>query len=309
VAVVIPSFKVKSQILKVVSEIGSDVNKIIVVDDACPEGSGKYVSSICSDSRLEVLFNEVNLGVGGAVKKGYERALELNCDIVIKLDGDGQMDPRLVSNFILPIVNFGADYVTGNRFWNINSLKGMPKERIIGNLVLSLLAKASTGYWGLFDINNGYTAIRSTTLKNLDLGKIDNRYFFESDILFRLNLLDAKVFQIPMDSVYRNEKSNLRVFRIIPSFLFKHLRNVCKRVFYSYFLRDFSIASLNLFLGFILLTFSVVRGLQSWIHSIGTGIPTSTGTQFLVAISFLTGIQLFLSFLNFDYNKSISKRG
>ncbi len=67
VIVVIPSYNVKDQILGVLSGIGPEAGRIYVVDDACPQGTGKYVQENCTDPRVHVLFNAINLGVGGAV--------------------------------------------------------------------------------------------------------------------------------------------------------------------------------------------------------------------------------------------------
>ena len=120
----------------------------------------------------------------------------------------------------------------------------MPKMRLFGNVCLSFLTKLSSGYWRNFDPTNGFTAIHRAVILNLPLEKIEKRYFFESDMLFRLNILRAVVVDVPMEALYGEEKSNLNVIKEIPSFAVKHLKNLWKRVIYNYFLRDFSLASL-----------------------------------------------------------------
>lgn len=304
VYVVIPSFRTRNKIIDVISRIGPEVVGIIVVDDKCPENSGEHVINSTQDKRVKVFFNEVNMGVGGSTIRGYEEALKAGAEVVVKLDGDGQMDPKLISQFIEPILNGQSDYVKGNRFWDISHVKSMPKVRLIGNLGLSFFAKASSGYWNLFDPNNGYTAISSSMLRSLPLKQIDHRYFFESDMLFYLNLVDARVQQVSMEAIYSDEQSSLKVHRAFFEFLYKHNRNLIRRIGYTYFLRDFSFATINFVLGSSLLIFSLIRGVSSWIVNGRNGVPTELGTQFLVAITFISGLQMFLSFVNEDVHRS-----
>ena len=187
IAVVIPCFKVKSLILDVIGEIGPEVNLIVVVDDCCPESSGEHVKKYCSDPRVHVFSNKKNLGVGGAVKAGYLFAMELGARIIVKVDGDNQMDAKMIPRFVEPLATFRADYCKGNRFYELESLEQMPKIRLIGNACLSFLNKLVSGYWNVMDPTNGYTAVHVDVLRRLPLDKISNRYFFESDMLFRLN--------------------------------------------------------------------------------------------------------------------------
>jgi dolichol-phosphate mannosyltransferase len=300
ICVVIPAYKVSNQILGVLSKVDESVKHIIVVDDACPEATGEIVLQRCTDKRVILIRHSENLGVGAATKSGYKKALELGADIVVKVDGDGQMNLSDLRTIVQPIIDSQADYTKGNRFYNIDQIHSMPKIRIFGNLLLSFYCKFSSGYWNIFDPNNGYTAISSSILKTLPLDKIENRYFFESDMLFRLYLSRAKVVDVPLDAIYADEKSNLRISRSIFEFFGKHVRNSFKRIFYMYYLRDFSLASLELPLGLGLGIFGTTLGLQSWITSLNSGVGTDTGTQILVAISCLASLQLILSFADFD---------
>lgn len=304
VAAVIPAFKVKSNILDVISSIGPEVEVIIVVDDACPEHSGQHVQDRITDPRVTVIFHDINQGVGGAVKTGYKRALELGSEIVIKIDGDGQMDSSKIADLITPILTNQSDYTKGNRFFEIEAVQQMPKLRILGNLGLSFMTKFSTGQWHIFDPTNGFTAIRGSTLKKLKLEKIDNRYFFESDILFRLNLIQARVSDVSLPAIYGEEKSNLKIERVLFEFPLKHMRNYLKRIAYTYYLRDFNLASVELPLGLLLSGFGLILGGYSWIHGAVTSTATQIGTLILVAMSFLSGLQLILAFLAHDTNNS-----
>ncbi|MGA3013010.1 MAG: glycosyltransferase family 2 protein [Bacteroidales bacterium] len=300
VAVIIPSFNVKDSILGVLSEIGPEVKKIYVVDDACPQGSGNFVKENCTDSRVEVLFNPRNLGVGGAVIAGYKKALEDGCTIMVKIDGDGQMEPSLISKFIDPILRKEADYVKGNRFYDLEYLRKMPGIRRFGNAILSFISKMSCGYWNLMDPANGFTAISAKALRHLPLEKIDKRFFFESDMLFRLNTIRAVALDFPMYSEYGSEKSNLKISGVLFRFPFKYLNRFIKRIFYNYFLRDFNIGSLELVMTTIFFLFGFIFGGLHWISSLQTLHPATAGTVLLAGLPIILGFQSLLAFLHYD---------
>lgn len=304
ITVVIPAYKVSRHLLDLLRNIGPEVSRIIVVDDSCPEKSGSLVLKECTDKRVKVLFHSENLGVGASVISGYKEALREGCDVIVKLDGDGQMDPSLIPRITLPVLEGQADYAKGNRFFNVNQVKAMPFGRILGNLALSFFAKASSGYWNIFDPNNGYTAINAKVVGQLPLERVSSRYFFESDMLFHLNLMRAVVIDVPMDAKYGDEASNLRLVTSVFEFAFKHARNYFRRITYGYYLRDFTLASIELPLGSALCIFGFVVGLRSWLHSMSDGIPTQPGTLILIAMSFLSGLQLLLGFFAFDISNT-----
>jgi glycosyltransferase involved in cell wall biosynthesis len=270
------------------------------VDDACPEASGQYIRSICNDPRVYVLSHAYNQGVGGAVITGWMRATEDAMDVVVKLDGDGQMDPDLIPRFVAPILLGQADYTKGNRFYNMRDVLAMPRLRIFGNWVLSFFTKASTGYWDVFDPTNGYVAIHTSVVRLLPVNCLSRRYFFESDLLFRLGTVRARVMDIPMKARYEGEESHLKISHIVLPFLWGHARNGFKRLVYAYFIRDFHIASLELLLGLGFLAFGLGFGMWQWATSILTGATASPGTVMLAALPVLLGTQLVLAFLNFD---------
>lgn len=300
IAVVIPCYKARETILNVIKDIPDLVHRIYCVDDGCPDNTGSLIEESAQDARVSVLYNSKNLGVGGAMVSGYKQACNENMDIVIKLDADGQMDPSLIPHFIAPILEGRADYTKGNRFYHPDWLEEMPIVRLMGNAILSFLSKISTGYWNIFDPNNGYTAIHGTILGLLPLDKINKGYFFETDMLFRLNTIRAVVLDIPQRAIYGGEKSHLKVFKEAPLFALHHLRIFSKRIFYNYYLRDFQFASIEWLLGPILLTFSLIFGLSKWTEAITSQEPATAGTVMLAALPFLVGLQMVLSALHFD---------
>ncbi len=300
VAVVIPSFKVARHILGVVRSIPAEVSRIYVVDDCCPESSGDLVEREVDDPRLTVIRHARNEGVGGAVVSGYRRALEDGIDIVVKIDGDGQMDPAMIFNFVKPIVDGRADYTKGNRFYSLDLVRAMPGLRLFGNAALSLINKITSGYWSIMDPTNGYTAISTKVLPLLPLGIVERRYFFESDMLYHLGLIRACVIDVPMRAIYRDETSNLSLSRTALRFPGKYAIRAAKRFLYSYVLRDFNAGSVETILGSCLLVFGSVFGALRWTQGILHAEVASSGTVMLAALPVILGVQFLLSALYYD---------
>ncbi len=285
------------------------MDNVIVVDDSCPLGTGQHVLENIKMSNVTVLFNDENRGVGGATKAGYAEAIKFNADIIFKIDADGQMDTSKIETFVHVLLSQKADYVKGNRFYFPRYTKGIPKLRLFGNLGLSFLTKLSSGYWDIVDPTNGYTAISKEALKILDLKKVDNRYFFESDLLFRLHIIDAKVIDIPCEAIYGDEVSSLNPLGEIVNFASKNFKNLFKRIIYEYFVRDFSMASIYLLLGLFTSILAIVLGSWNFLDSYSTGTPKPTGTVVLVAMLGVFAFQFLMSFLNYDITKNNNLRG
>lgn len=300
IAVVIPCYRVRDQVMPVIASIGAEVGWIIVVDDACPEQTGAWVRQHCNDPRVIVIAHDRNQGVGGATITGYRRALGTAADVVVKLDGDGQMDPMHVLRLASPLLTGQGDYAKGNRFHRISFARSMPWLRLVGNALLSFMTKLSSGYWQISDPTNGYTAIRRELLLEVELERVAPRYFFESDLLYHLNQARAVVVDVPMRACYGDETSSLRPMRMIGPFLFGHLRNALRRIGYNYMLRGFSIASVELVLGGALVMAGTTFGIFRWIASDTSGVPATAGTVMAAALPIILGMQMLLSWLNFD---------
>jgi len=300
IAVVIPCYRVRKHVLGVLASIGPEVSSIYCVDDACPDGSGELVEAECSDPRVRVLRHEMNGGVGAATLSGYYAAVLEGADVIVKIDGDGQMDPALIGQFVEPILKGSADYVKGNRFFDLEDHHGMPALRLFGNASLSFLNKLSSGYWNIFDPTNGYTAIHATVARRLLDRPIARRYFFESDMLFHLYLMRAVVADMPMRARYGDERSSLQVHKILLPFFARHLRNAVKRISIQYFLRDFSLASIEFALGMLTFLFGTAFGLTAWVQSINSQEPATAGTVMVAALPVIVGIQLILNAVNYD---------
>lgn len=299
IAVVIPAYKSRNYVMNVLERIPDQVSKIFVVDDHCPDGTGKLVAGEAQDPRIIVIFNETNLGVGGAVIEGFKAALETDADIIVKIDSDGQMDPGDIIKLVEPLVNGEADYAKGNRFNSLDDLQEMPRSRIFGNAVLSLMSKFSTGYWSITDPTNGFFAITRGALEKINLQKLRKRWFFESDILFRLSIIRAVVADVPLRAKYGNEKSNLRIRKVVFEFIHRHNVNFLKRIFYVYYLREWSVVSFELPAAIVLSLSGIGIGLNLWIDS-AAGQAATAGQVMLSVLPIILGFQLFLSVLSLD---------
>jgi glycosyltransferase involved in cell wall biosynthesis len=297
--VVIPCFKVKDHITDVLDGMPSWVAGVVIVDDKCPVGSVEHATAHWSDSRLHVERHLKNQGVGAAVMTGFARAVAEGAGIIVKVDGDNQMDLRMLPALVLPIAAGLADYTKGNRFSSLSHVRGMPGLRVFGNATLSLMAKVSTGYWNIFDPTNGYTGIDARVAKELLGKKIAKRYFFESDLLYHLGTIRAVVKDVPIPAIYGDERSNLKIFRIVFPFLWYHTRNAIKRFIGQYCVRDFSVATLEFILGFSAILTGVILAAVYQINRVGTD-AASPGTVMAVVAPVIIGFQMLLAAVNFD---------
>jgi glycosyltransferase involved in cell wall biosynthesis len=300
---VIPAYHAADSITSVLLGLPGYLSHIIVIDDASTDGTPETVQALAdSDRRITLICHDHNQGVGGAVATGFRKALELGAQVVIKLDGDGQMDPAYIPALVAPLLEGKADYTKGNRFRDFDSLRRMPLVRRIGNLGLSFLTKAATGYWNCFDPTNGFFAIRAETLAGLPLERIDQRYFFETSMLANLYLLDAFILDVPMPARYRGERSSLSIWRVLVEFPAKLLATLLRRLLLRYFLFDFSMVSVYLLTGIPLILFGLVFGSLKWIQYLRLGVPAPTGTVILPTLALILGIQILLSAIELDMN-------
>ncbi len=306
VAVVVPAYRVADRVAGVVTRIPPFVAHIVVVDDASPDDIAGALSGI-RDPRLCLLRHARNQGVGGAMLTGYEQAVKLGCDIVVKMDGDGQMDPDRIADLIAPLTGGRADYAKGNRFLHTVALQQMPAVRRFGNIILTFLTKCASGYWFLFDPTNGFTALHTTVWPRLQKERIDRRFFFESSMLIELGCIRAVVEDVPIPARYHGEESSLSPARAAFEFPWKLVRGTFRRMKMWYFLYDFTPVSLFIVAGPLLILFAVLWGGARWWRSYSTGIPSPTGTIMLVVVTLILGVQLVLQALALDM-QNVPKR-
>lgn len=301
IAAIIPCYRVEREIVAVIAGLPDFVKYVIVIDDASPDHTAQLVNDLATrDARIISIRHEKNQGVGGATVTGFSKALELGAQIVVKVDGDGQMDTSYLPDLLIPLILGEADYAKGNRFRDFQALQKMPPIRRFGNMLLGFLTKAATGYWNLFDPTNGYVAIRSSVLAQLPLHLIDRTYFFETSMLANLYLLGAVVKDVPMPARYRGEISNLSIHRSALEFPIKLVKNFFRRVILMNLIYDFSMTSVYLMVGFPLLLFGLIFGISKWIKYATLGTPAPTGTVMIPTLSVLLAIQFLIAAIETD---------
>jgi glycosyltransferase involved in cell wall biosynthesis len=303
IAVVIPAHNEASHIRQVIVSMPEFVDHVIVVDDNSQDATGEVALSI-QDPRLILLRTAQQEGVGGAVILGYRKSIELDSDIIVKMDGDGQMPPESLSTLLDAVIDQGYDYAKGNRFLTGDSLAQMPKHRVFGNVLLTFMTKLASGYWNIFDPQNGYTAIKADALRVLDLDRINKRYFFENDVLIQLNFFSFRVKDVAIPAHYGEEESGINLLQVSSTFPFLLLRRYFRRIFQKYVLKDFSPIALLFFLGLPLFLWGFLFGVYIWIKSYVTGHQTATGTIMLALLPLILGFQLLLQAFVMDIQET-----
>lgn len=299
--VVIPCYKVAAHIEQVLNTLPGVVDEVILVDDCSPDDTGKVLERLAQqDSRVTVIRNSQNMGVGGAMIAGFQEALRRDCDIVIKLDGDGQMDSSRIVEMVQALENGDYDFVKGNRFYDKFALRKMPLIRKIGNFGMSFLVKVSSGYWQISDPTNGFIAINKETLQRIDMKWLSHRFFFESSLICELYYTGAKIKEISMPAIYGEEKSNLSVLKSLLTFPPKLALRWLRRLWLSYYVYDFNIGSLYFASGSLLFLFGLIFGIVRWVHFASIGVPAPLGTIMIAVLTFICGFQLLLAAFQYD---------
>lgn len=303
VAVVIPAYNVANSIASVVEGIPEFVDQIIVVNDASSDRTADAILAIKSP-RLTVIQHLVNQGVGGAMVTGFRAALESGAELIVKMDGDGQMDPHFVPALLDPLVTGDCGYAKGNRFLSNDELRDMPKARLIGAFILTFLSKLASGYWHVFDPVNGYVAITADTLRRIPLDRVAKRYFFENDMLIHLNIFKIRVRDVPIPARYGGERSSMRLSKILFSFPLLLLRGFWYRLYNRYVLREFSAVVVFWVFGILFLAWGIGFGSYTWAESTWTGHEATTGTVMLSVLPFIVGFELALQAILIEINDS-----
>ncbi|MDR1187878.1 MAG: glycosyltransferase family 2 protein, partial [Bifidobacteriaceae bacterium] len=256
VGVVVPAYKEEAHIEAVIQTMPELVDQVVVIDDASPDRTGA-VAREAADERTQVITHEVNQGVGGAILSGHERMLELGMDVSVVMAGDGQMDPDYLPDLLDPIAEQGYGFTKANRFYSSTSFEGMPKHRIFGNMILTILTKAASGYWNLVDPQNGYTACTTEALRRLPLSKVHRRYDFENDLLIWLNIADVRARDVNVPAVYGAETSTMNLTKVAPRILLTLIAGGWRRMWRKHILWSFSPIALLVVAGLVLTVFGL----------------------------------------------------
>ena len=293
IAVVMPCYRVAAQVAGVIRSIPPSCELIVCVDDASPDDVAGAIAA-AADSRVVYLRHDRNLGVGASVKTGWEQALACGAEIVVKVDGDGQMDGRDIDALVSPLVDDAADFAKGNRFVHHAALRRMPRARLIGNSALSLGVKAVSGYWNVLDPTNGFVAIRAGLLRRLEMSRLADRYFFETSLLVELNIERARVADVALPARYDDAPSSLSVRRSLVNFPPRLLAAMARRFYWRYLIQDFGVVTIGVLLGVPLMLVGALFGGWHWWQSVRSGVPATAGTVFVAALPIILGTQLLL---------------
>ena len=295
----LPAYRTAASIPSVIERIPPEVRHVVVVDDASPDGVAAVVSTL-RDPRISLCTHATNRGVGGAMKTGFARALELGADIVVKLDSDGQMDPVAIGELVAPIVEGQADFAKGNRFADLSVVSAMPPIRRTGNLVLSFLVKMASGYWSLFDPCNGFLALSRSLLLDIRRDRLADRYFFEISLLCESYRASGVIEDVPMRPRYGDEVSSLSPLRSLFEFSGRLVTRTVQRIGFAYFLRDFTVVSVFIAAGVPLLAFGILWSAYHWYRSFVTNVVASTGTVMIGTLAIILAFQLLLQAVALD---------
>jgi glycosyltransferase involved in cell wall biosynthesis len=306
VAVVVPAHDEEGLIVPTLQGIPGFVDRIYVVDDASADDTAERARAT-GDSRVEVITHERNRGVGAAIVTGYKRALAERIDAVAVMAGDNQMDPDELEMLALPVVRGDLDYAKANRLFTGSAWKLIPRNRYLGNAVLSLLTKVASGYWHVADSQAGYTVLSLRMLQLLDLDRIYTSYGFPNDMLVHLNVWNARVRDFPSRPIYGvGERSGIRIRRVVPRISWLLWKGFFWRMREKYVIRDFHPLVFFYFLGFLMSTVGLALGILEVVLRI-MGNDITPATIVLVALLLISGSQftLFAMWFDMESNKDL----
>ena len=303
VTVVVPAYNVASHIQQVLKTIPEFVDHVVVVDDCGSDETGQLLAQV-TDSRVVVFKHESNQGVGGAMVTGFKRALKDGSDLIVKMDGDGQMDPQYIPHLLDPLIEEGYGYAKGNRFLDNAELRDMPALRLLGNYGLTFLTKLASGYWHVFDPQNGFVALKAEALQKIDLDHIAKRYFFENDMLVHLNIFGYRVKDVPIPARYGQEASSMSILEVLVTFPVYLFKRFWYRIYQKDILRDFSPIALFWVCGLALFSWGFLFGAYTWAKSSFLHQFASTGTVMLSVLPLMMGFELILQAIILEIKES-----
>lgn len=309
IAVVVPAHNEEKLIGQVLETLPSFVDRVFVVDDKSTDKTADIVRGFVAKApdRYVLIQHEKNQGVGGAIVTGYKRAVDEKINAVAVMAGDAQMDPADLERVVSPIARGEADYVKGNRLFRGESWKMIPHYRYLGNSILSLLTKISSGYWHVADSQSGYTAVSLIALRSLDLDAIYKKYGMPNDLLIKLNINNFKVRDVSVRPVYNiGEKSGIRLWKVIPTISWLLLKGFVTRMLHKYIIRDFHPLVFFYFLGICLTPSGSLLGLYLFTLRL-IGYAVTPVSALFAAFLIISGLQslFFAMWFDMEYNKHL----
>jgi len=302
IAVVVPCYNEAKKIGTTLATIPPSVERIYVVDDNSKDESVQVILDVAAgDPRVCLIRHEVNRGVGAAISTGYLRCIADRIDVAVVMAGDGQMDPADLPALTVPVLEDEADYVKGNRFFHRTGTGEIPRHRLYGNLVLSILTKIVSGYWHVSDTQCGYTAISLEAMEAIDWTKVYPRYGCPNDMLTKLNIADMRVAEVAVHARYGQDwSSGMKVTRVALPILKLLWRLFLHRLYHKYiYLNGHPIVIFYAFAGLFALC-SALLMVYILIKTALTGVvPQAALIMFGIALGAM--IQLLLGAFSLDH--------
>ena len=304
IAVIVPAYNEELLIEKTINSMPKAVEKIVVINDCSKDSTKSIVESLMNQNKKVELINfEKNSGVGATLIAGYEYCYENKYDIAVVMPGDAQALPQDFDNLIAPVLSGDADYSKGNRLNHDNVKEIMPRYRFIGNTFLTILTKFASGYFHIMDPQMGYTALNVNILKKINIKNLIKRYGYPGQLLFLLNMVDAKVIDVDVTPHYDIEKSGIKLVTFVPKLMFLLIKLFVQRVTKKLLKEKMSPAGMSYFFCFLMFFVFIIFLVRVLTYFFGFGyIPD------LTFMAFLTSIILFFIFfffgVMFDYQEN-----
>jgi glycosyltransferase involved in cell wall biosynthesis len=214
------AFNEEKLIVPTIKAVPDYVDNILIVDDCSTDSTPDLVKEYASiDPRVHLIRHKQNRGPGGAIISGYLWFYLQGDDIAVVVGGDNQMDQNEMVRFILPLTEKRADYCKGNRFL-VDAFSVMPLTRLVGNISLSLMTVFFSGYWGIFDTQDGYTSISRDTVGRIDWRKFFEGYGYVSDFIIRMKPFGIRIEDVPRRSIYLpgERQSQIKIAKYVRKF-------------------------------------------------------------------------------------------
>ena len=307
IALTIPARNEERLIGPTLESVPETIDRVYVVDDGSTDSTREIVEKYTAiDPRVELLSHDGNKGVGQAIITGYERSSQDGYDITVVVGGDNQMPLEQVEDLLDPIVDGQVDYTKGNRFLLADEgLEDMPWTRMIGNALISIMTKMASGYYKIFDVVDGYTAITRRAINLVNWDKAWKGYGYPMDFLVRLNAYGLKVRDVPRRAIYLEGERQSRIkgfpyaVRVAPMLV----RGFFWRLFTRYLVRDFHPLFFFYLFGLILVPLGVLYG-GYLIYLQWSGQGVSGPRSVVCALMIIMGIQFQLFAMLYDMQES-----
>lgn len=302
VGVVVPAYNEEALIATTLTAMPELVDRVVAVNDGSTDGtSGALARAADADGRIHLIDRQENRGLGASLVEGYEFLIDDGMDVTVVMAGDAQMDPNHLPALLDPIADGTADAAKGNRFLQHGeALQRMPRNRVLGNIGMTLATKIASGYWSIFDAQNGYVAIRTDLLRRIDLGRLAKGYVVENAFLIEANIAGARITDVAMPAVYGDEKSTISIFKFIPQAIGLLTFGLMRRIWRRYVVVNTHPVALFFYFGLLLTAWGLGFGVWAIIETAGPDAVATAGTVMLSVIPFLMGFQLLLAAVILD---------